>query len=75
MDDEQIQRVAAEPSETQKERTRLNEELDKLRRGRQTLDAYKPEEISLPKPPILGNLFPPGMESRTEKPLTNANFP
>lgn len=60
MDDEQIQRVAAEPPETQKERTRLNEELDKLRRGRQTLDAYKLEEISLPKPPILGNFFPPG---------------
>ncbi|OKO98516.1 hypothetical protein PENSUB_9192 [Penicillium subrubescens] len=53
MDDEQIQRIATEPSETQKERTRLNEELDKLRRGRQTLDAYKQEEVSLPKPPIL----------------------
>ncbi|KAF3384322.1 Interferon-induced GTP-binding protein Mx2 [Penicillium rolfsii] len=60
MDDERIEKVATEPSETQKERTRLNEELEKLRRGRQTLDAYKTEEISLPKPPILGNLSSPG---------------
>lgn len=60
MDDEQIQRVATEHSETQKQRKRLNKELDKLRRGRQTLDAYRPEEMSLPKPPILGSSLSPG---------------
>lgn len=68
MDDDQIQKVAAEPSETQKERTRLNEELDKLRRGRDTLDAYRPEETSLPKPPILGNSPLPIKELRTQAP-------
>lgn len=57
MDDQQLQKVAAEPSVTQNERTRLNEELEKLRLGRETLDAYKPDEISLPNPPILGEFF------------------
>lgn len=57
MDDQQVQKVAAEPSETRRERARLNEELEKLRLGREILEAYRPNEISLPKPPALGKSF------------------
>lgn len=71
MDDDQIHKVAAEPSETQKERTRVKEELDKPRRA-ETLDAYRPEETSLPKPAILGNSPLRTKELRTQESLTDA---
>ncbi|KAJ5675982.1 Dynamin GTPase [Penicillium macrosclerotiorum] len=42
MDDQQVQKIAAEPPETQSERRQLNDELEKLRRGKQTLGAFIP---------------------------------
>ncbi|OOQ83643.1 dynamin family protein [Penicillium brasilianum] len=74
MDDQQVQKVAAEPSETQRERARLNEELEKLRLGRETLEAYRPNEISLPKPPAMGlpNSQPQGPRVRVRLPHRDA---
>ncbi|OQD91991.1 hypothetical protein PENSOL_c046G03670 [Penicillium solitum] len=54
MDDQQIQEIAAEPSNIQKDRERLNEELEKLRKGRQTLNAFSIADSSLRSRPILG---------------------
>ncbi|CAG8900109.1 unnamed protein product [Penicillium egyptiacum] len=59
MDDQQIQEIAAEPSNIQKDRERLNEELEKLRKGRQTLNAFSIADSSLRARPILAGLSPP----------------
>jgi hypothetical protein len=56
MDDDQVQKVAAEPPENPKKRKRLNDEIGMLRDGKRMLAAYKQDEKSLPKPPILGKL-------------------
>lgn len=37
MSPEQIEKIAGEPEGTQKVRTRLNEELEKLRKGKESL--------------------------------------
>lgn len=58
MDDKKVQSIAAEPLETRQERARLNEELKKLRRGRQTLETYKVDETILPKEPLFGDYIP-----------------
>jgi hypothetical protein len=58
MEDKKVQSIAAEPVETQKERARLNEELEKLRRGRQTLETYKVDEAILLKDPLSGKYTP-----------------
>lgn len=54
MDDQQIQEIAAEPSNIQKDQERLNEELEKPRKGRQTLNAFSIADSSLRSRPILG---------------------
>lgn len=54
LDDNKICKIAAEPSTTQRDRERLNEELEKLRKGRQALNAFSADGSSLRAPPILG---------------------
>ncbi|KAJ5181073.1 Dynamin [Penicillium cf. griseofulvum] len=56
MDDQQIREIAAEPSNIQKDRERLNAELEKLRKGRQTLNAFSTADSSLRARPILAGL-------------------
>ncbi|QQK43428.1 Dynamin [Penicillium digitatum] len=56
MDDQQIQEIAAEPSNIQKDRERLNEELKKLRKGRQTLNAFSIADSLLRGRPVLAGL-------------------
>lgn len=58
MNDEQIRQIAGEPSNIQKDRERLNEELEKLRKGRQTLNAFVIADSSLRARPILGTYIP-----------------
>lgn len=58
MDDQQIREIAAEPSSIQKERERLNEELEKLRRGNQTLNAFSKADSSLRARHIFGIYIP-----------------
>ncbi|KAJ5360681.1 Dynamin [Penicillium concentricum] len=54
MNDQQIGEIAAEPSNIRKDRERLNEELKKLRKGNQTLNASSAADSSLRPRPILG---------------------
>lgn len=54
MDDHQIEEIAAEPLSIQVERKRLNEELNKLRKAKRTLNAFSVDEQSLRSPPTLG---------------------
>ncbi|KAJ5992682.1 Dynamin GTPase [Penicillium sp. IBT 35674x] len=54
LDDNEIRKIAAEPSTTQRDRERLNKELEKLRKGRQALNAFSADGSSLRAPPILG---------------------
>ncbi|KAF9248331.1 hypothetical protein DTO013E5_5165 [Penicillium roqueforti] len=63
MNDEQIRQIAGEPSNIQKDRERLNEELEKLRKGRQTLNAFVIADSSLRARPILAG--PPNPRART----------
>jgi cell division protein FtsB len=58
MDDQQIREIAAEPSNIQKDRERLNAELEKLRKARQTLNAFSTADSSLRARPILGMYIP-----------------
>lgn len=58
MDDQQIQEIAAEPPNIQKDRERLNEELGKLRKGLQTLNAFSMADSLLRARPILGIYIP-----------------
>ncbi|CAI7566369.1 unnamed protein product [Penicillium palitans] len=58
MDDQQIQEIAAEPPNIQKDRERLNEELGKLRKGIQTLNAFSMADSLLRARPILGIYIP-----------------
>ncbi|OQE12350.1 hypothetical protein PENVUL_c001G04109 [Penicillium vulpinum] len=71
MDDQQIQEIAAEPSNIQKERERLNEELEKLRKGRQTLNAFSTADSSLRARPILAKPSTP----RTQTPKHTVTAP
>ncbi|KAJ5165387.1 Dynamin [Penicillium coprophilum] len=64
MDDQQVQEIAAEPSNIQKDRERLNEELEKLRKGNQTLNAFSTADSLLRARPILAGLSKP----RTQTP-------
>ncbi|KAJ6110296.1 Dynamin GTPase [Penicillium sp. IBT 16267x] len=59
LDDNKIRKIAAEPPTTQKDRERLTEELEKLRKGRQALNAFRADGSSLRAPPILGHAAPP----------------
>ncbi|KAJ5836851.1 Dynamin GTPase [Penicillium robsamsonii] len=54
MDNQQIREIAAEPSNIQKDRERLNEELEKLRKGNQTLNTFSTADSTLRARPILG---------------------
>lgn len=54
LDDADIRKIAAEPSTTQRDRERITEELEKLRKGRQALNAFSADGSSLRAPPILG---------------------
>ncbi|KAJ5649811.1 uncharacterized protein N7484_003534 [Penicillium longicatenatum] len=54
LDDNEISKIAAEPSTTQKDRERLTDELEKLRKGKQTLNAFSADGSSLRAPPTLG---------------------
>jgi hypothetical protein len=54
LDDNEIRKTAAEPSTTQKDRERLTDELEKLRKGKQALNAFSADGSSLRAPPILG---------------------
>lgn len=56
--EDQIREIATEPASIQKDRKRLNEELKKLRAGRQTLNAFSSDGSSLRAPPILGIKLP-----------------
>lgn len=58
MDDQQIREIAAEPLNIQKDRERLNGELKKLRKGRQTLNAFSIADSSTRARPILGMYIP-----------------
>ena len=58
LDDEQVRQIAGEPLNIQKDRERLNGELDKLRKGRQTLNAFVIADSSLRARPILGIYIP-----------------
>lgn len=54
LDDNTIRKIAAELPTTQRDRMRLTRELEKLRKGRQTLNAFSADGSSLRAPPILG---------------------
>ncbi|KGO66031.1 Dynamin [Penicillium italicum] len=71
MDDQQIREIAAEPLNIQKDRERLNEELEKLRKGRQTLNAFSIADSALRARPILAGLSTP----RAQTPSLAATAP
>jgi hypothetical protein len=56
MEDAQIQSIAAEPPNVELDRKRLNEELNKLNAGRQTLSAFSTDGPSMPTRPVFGML-------------------
>jgi hypothetical protein len=56
MDDDQIHSIAAEPINVELDRTRLNEELRKLKTGRQTLSVFSSDGPSLLYRPAFGSL-------------------
>ena len=58
MDSEQIRSIAAEPKNVEIDRKRLNEELEKLYVGRQTLTAFNTDGFSLPPRPDFGKYRP-----------------
>lgn len=58
MEDTQIQSIAAEPPNVELDRKRLNEELNKLHAGRQTLSAFSTDGPSMPSRPVFGMLTP-----------------
>ncbi|OQE86124.1 hypothetical protein PENNAL_c0022G00841 [Penicillium nalgiovense] len=61
MDDHQIEEIAAEPLSIQAERKRLNEELNKLRKAKRTLNAFSVDEQSLRSPPTLAQTIHRGL--------------
>ncbi|CAG7959526.1 unnamed protein product [Penicillium salamii] len=58
MDDQQVQEVAAEPSHIQVERERLNEELEKLRKARRTLNTFGAIQRLTRSIPLSGKILP-----------------
>ncbi|KAJ6052707.1 hypothetical protein N7499_003843 [Penicillium canescens] len=54
MEDAQIRSIAAEPPNVELDRKRLNEELNKLNAGRQTLSAFSTDGPSMPSRPVFG---------------------
>ncbi|CAG8370350.1 unnamed protein product [Penicillium salamii] len=58
MDDQQVQEVAAQPSHVQVERERLNEELEKLRKARRTLNTFGAVQRLTRSIPLSGKILP-----------------
>ncbi|KAJ5140702.1 hypothetical protein N7448_004110 [Penicillium atrosanguineum] len=73
MDDAQIKGIAAEPISVELDRNRLNEELSKLKAGRQTLSAFRIDGPSLPPRPAF--VSPLASRSETSSQSGHVNKP